>query len=212
MATWAQFLPRFLLDVPRCSSILAEDTARDACMEFFRLSRAHRIDHPPISSAAGQAPYAWAPGGDLKVVRAEEVWYDKVKLSPIMPADLSAIYTYWPDEEGTPLYYLQESEETLILVPKPTEALTDAILSKVSVRPSLTSTGIDDTLFDKYVEQIVYGIKARLFAMREEYWHDITLAMHFKQRFESAIASIAVAADMGRTRSAHRTRVVHGIE
>lgn len=213
MATlWSVFTPRVLLDVPRCPSITAEDAVRDAAIDFCKRTRVLRIDHTPIDAVATQATYSWAPGADLKVIRAEEVWFEKKKLDPILPGDLSVMYDYWPDETGVPAYYLQESEETLLLVPKPESDLSLAIRAKVSVRPTVASTDIDDAIYDKYVEEIVWGAKARLFIMRQEAWYDAALAQHFRERFEVACAGHNINVEKGRTRSSLRVRAVHGIE
>lgn len=212
MATWDAFTPQILLETPRCSAPMAEQVVRDTVIEFCRRTRVLKQDHTPISALALTGSYAWAPGASLKVVRAEEVWYDKKKLDVASAEAVSAMYDYWPDEEGTPLYYLQEVVETLVIVPKPTDALADAIRAKVSVRPSRAATSIDDTIYDKYLEEIVWGAKAKLFAMREEYWHDPNLAAYNKRMFDQCVARVAGLVDKGHSKMPLRSRTVHGIE
>jgi hypothetical protein len=212
MATFDAFTSDILIELPRCSSPVAEQAVRDAVIEFCRKTRVLKADHTPIDSVASTGEYTWAPGAGLKVVRAEEVWYEKKKLEVSSAQDVSSLYDYWPDEEGTPLYFLQEVVEKLIIVPKPEAAVVSAIRAKISVRPSRSATTIDDTIHDKYFDEIIYGAKARLFAMRKEHWFDIELSAYHRRMFESCIGRVAVLVDKGHTRMPLRSRVVHGIE
>jgi len=142
----------------------------------------------------------------LKVVRPERVWYDKKPLTPLARRDLDALYAYWPGQEGTPSYFVQEKLEKLILVPKPSAALVGGILAKVSARPARSATGVDDELWEKYLEVIASGAKAKLFAMKKKPWTDSALANYHRQLFEDGIARAKIAATRGHGRAKLRTQ------
>jgi len=204
MATaWSAFTPRILPEVPRCSSPLAEQAVLDAVIDFCERSYINQIDHTPIDAVANTGEYAWAPGTNLKVVRPELVWYDKKPLEAKTRDELALIYAYWPDQVGTPLYFLQEKLEKLILVPKPAAALVSGIRAKVSVRPSRSAVDVDDAIYDRYLDAIVYGAKARLFYMDNQPWSNSAKAVDCMGAFEALAdkARLAMFKGMGRARN-----------
>lgn len=204
MATaWSALTPRILIETPRCSIPLAEQSVLDAAIDFCDRSFIYQIDHAAIDGVANTGEYAWAPGTNLKVVRPEVVWYDKKPLTPKTRDELATLYAYWPDQVGTPLYFVQEKLEKLILVPKPAANLTGGILAKVSVRPSRNATDIDDAIYDRYMDAIVNGAKARLFWMEGQAWSNAEKAAACQGLFEAAAdrARLAMFKGMGRARN-----------
>lgn len=204
--TWEKFYDEVLPDVPGCGQALAKNAIKQAVIKFCERSFVYQVDHPAINAVADQGEYDWAPGANLKVVRPERVWYDKVQLTPKTRDDLDGIYAYWPDESGTPLYFVQEKLEKLILVPRPSAALASGILAKISVKPAQAATDIDDAIWEKYLEAIASGAKARLFAMKKKPWTDATLAAYHGGIFNEEIAQARLAAHRGHTRARLRVK------
>jgi len=203
---WEDFLDDTLPDLPGCPQPLAVNAIKQAAIEFCDNSFVFQINHPAIDAVATIGEYAWAPRADLKVVRPERVWYDKKPLTPLARRDLDALYAYWPGQEGTPTYFVQEKIEKLILVPKPSAALVGGILAKVSARPARSATAVDDELWEKYLEVIASGAKAKLFAMKKKPWTDSALANYHRQLFEDGIARAKIAATRGHGRAKLRTQ------
>lgn len=199
---WADFLDEVLPEMKGTPpQALVTNAIKNAAVEFCERSFVYRVDHPTVTSVDSTGEYDWAPGAGLKVVRAEAVWYEKKELTPKTVDELRAMHVYWPDWEGVPLYFVQERVEELILVPKPTDGVADAIRAKVSVKPARAATGIDDAIWEKYLEPIASGAKGRLFAMKDKPWTDGTLAAYHKGLFESAIDAARLAAFKGHVRS-----------
>jgi len=203
--TWDKFYDDLLTDVPGCPQPLAKNAVKQAAIEFCERSFVYQVDHAPIDAVADQGEYTFAPGANLKVVRPERVWYDKKTLTAKTPQEIDLLYAYWPDESGTPLYFVQERLEKLILVPKPSAALVGAIIAKVSVKPARAATDIDDALWEKYLEIITSGAKARLFAMKKKPWTDTTLSGYHSDIYDNGIAKAKVAATRGHGRARMRT-------
>lgn len=199
--TWAKWFDEVLPDVPGCPQNVAQNAIKNAAIEFCDRSFVYIIDHPAISAAEDTGEYSWSPGSGLKVVRPEHVWYDGKLLIPKTRDEVAAANPYWPTWEGTPLYFLQEKLEKLIVVPRPTAALADAIVAKVAVRPSRDAASIDDAIWEKYLEEIASGAKARLFAMKHKPWSDGQLATFHKQAFDDAISRARLVAFHSHVRS-----------
>lgn len=198
---WSVWYDEVLPDLPGCPQNVAGNAIKNAAIEFCERSFAYVVDHDPIAAVGGQSEYGWAPPTGTKVVRAEHVWYDKKRLAPKTRDEIAGMHAYWPDWEGTPLYFVQEKLEKLILVPRPSAALANAIRAKVAVKPSRAAADIDDAIWEKYLEQIASGARAKLFAMQRKPWSDGKLAAYHLARFEEAIGGARLSAFKGHVRS-----------
>lgn len=198
---WSDWYNDVLPDVPGCPELIAANAIKLAAIEFCERSFVYLVDHAPIDATDGTGEYDWAPDGSAKVVRPETVWYDKKELTPVTRDQLADMHAYWPDWEGTPLYFVQEQLEKLIVVPKPDADLSDGIRAKVSIRPSQSAGGIHAFIWEKYLEPIASGAKARLFAMKRKPWTDGALASYHKGVFDDAIDKARLASFKGHVRS-----------
>ena len=199
---WSAFYDEVITDLPGTPpQTLVSNAIRNSTIEFCDRSFVYRIDHVAISAVATVAEYAWAPGANLKVVRPELVWYDKKPLIPKTLDEIGGLYPYWPDQTGTPIYFIQEKIEQLILIPKPTASLTNAIRAKVSIKPARAATDIIDEIWEKYLECIAYGAKYRLLSMNKKPWTDLQMAGVFKTMYEDHIAKARLDTFKGRVKS-----------
>lgn len=198
---WSFWFNRVLPYVPRCSEPMASDAISRAAADFCMRTRVYRVDHEALDAVAGQGSYQWTPGPGLKVVRAELVWFDGKQLTPRTVVELDAIFQKWQDEEGTPQFYVQEKVEELILVPKPAAALTDAIVAKVSVMPGTQATGLEQTLAERYIDEIAAGALRELLMMPKQAWTDFELGRYHGGVYEDGVGKVSLATTKGHTRA-----------
>lgn len=205
--TWEKFFDEVLPDVPGCPQPVAKNAIRNAAIEFCDRSWVYRADHAAINAVANQGAYPYAPPAGTKVVVPLTVWYDKKRLDPMDMHDLEGLYAHWPSETASaPLYFVQQALETLIVVPAPTAALAGAITLKVALKPTRASADIDDTIWEKYLEEISCGAKAKLFAMKKKPWSDPGRAGDYMVLFDRHVARAKLAASRGFVRSVKRVR------
>jgi hypothetical protein len=76
----------------------------------------------------------------------------------------------------------------------------------MAIKPTRASTGISTDLYEKYLEEIAYGAKARLFAMKAKPWSDAKLAAFNLGMFDQAIGRAKVQAAKGHTRARLRVK------
>lgn len=207
MKTWEKWYDEVLPDVPGCPQAVAKNAIRNAAIAFCEQSWVYRVDHDPINGVASDGTYAYVPPAGYKVAMPLTVWYDGNQLLPKTTGDLERLWMNWPTMTGTrPLYFLQEALEVLTVVPMPLASLAGAITLKVALKPSRGATGIDDTIWEKYLEEIAMGAKARLFAIKKKPWSDPARAVKYEQDFSQAIGKAKLAADRNFVRGVHRVR------
>lgn len=204
---WSAWFDDVLPDLPGCGQALATLHIRAAAIDFCKRSMAWRVDMDAVNAKANIAEYDFEPDSGQVVVRAMLAWYDKKQLTPKSPGELECMYSHWPSQVGTPVYFTQENpSDSLILVPMPIADLTKAITAKLAVKPSQTSTAIDGSIFEEWREAIAHGALARLFALSKKPWTNATLAGYHIGEFDQKVASAALAASRGFTRAKQRTR------
>lgn len=83
-------------------------------------------------------------------------------------------------------YFTMKSKAIVRLVPYPTVAVVDDLRVTRILRPSLVSPTVDDTVQADWSEQIGWGALARLKAMPERQWTDLTTADAYLEMFREA--------------------------
>jgi hypothetical protein len=204
---WSAWFDDVLSDVPGCSQAMATKAIRAAAIEFCERSEAWRVDLDPVDVLADEASYDFDPDSGTVVVRAMQLWYDGKDLTRKSREELALQFANWTTQEGTPLYYTQENpSDGFILVPKPVEALADAVTGKLAIKPSQTASGLESFIFEKWRDAITDGALFRLFAMQKKPWSNPALAGSRKTLFDQKIAEAKLAANKGFTRSPLRVK------
>ena len=195
-----------LTDVPGVPQNVAFNAIRNAAIEFCDRSWVYRVMLAPISTVADIAEYALSPGADLKPAKVIRAWHDDVEIFPQTTQELSLRYAQWTSEEGTPQWFTQRKPESVILVPIPTAALTDGLDIELAIKPARSATGILDEIYEKYLEEISYGAKFKLFTMKSKPWSDPAHAAAWKAAFDEAIGKAKIDAVKGHTRARQRVK------
>jgi hypothetical protein len=157
---------------------VAKNAIRNAAIDFCSRSWVWRADHADINALAGIGAYAYAPPANTKVAVPLAVWYALKPIDPQSTYELQQRFPHWPSMVGqAPYWFLQETLETLVVVPAPSADLAGAIKLKVALTPTRAAPSIDDAIFERYLEEIACGAKARLFAMKAKPWSDPSRAI-----------------------------------
>lgn len=204
MKTWAEFYDDVIPEVPGADTPIVDAALKRSAMEFLERARVYQADIAAMDAEASVGGYLWvSPDTDTDICHIFNVWYDGEKLTPRNGDYLADKYDYWPEEEGTPVHYLQERTDTLTLIPMPSEDLTGAITAKVALRTTLSSTGIPDDLYADYRDAIAKGALARLMRMPKKPWTNFDLAGAYGQAFQDAIDEAKYQQHKGNVRSTH---------
>jgi hypothetical protein len=139
------------------------------------------------------------------VVRIEEAWVSGKDIYPTARLDVQKNIN-WTSLTGTPTHYLQENTEEIILFPKPISSLAAALTLKVSLKPSRKSTGIENWLVEKYLDDIMHGALWKLMEMPGKPWSEGNSALYHKGAFDAAIISAQLATQKGLGKAPLRTR------
>ncbi len=196
---WSAFYKDCLPDLPGVPQPLLDHALRNAAIDFCTRSKAHRVDLAAIDAVANTGVYALssvlpAGAGLVEIVAAR---FDGEPLAPKAPEFLERRYDDWQTEVGTPIYYTQQSSDSILVVPAPSADASGAIKIKAAVCPTATATGLDDWLFAKFRMNIAAGAKAILMLDAEKSWGNVPRAAFYGAQYEAAVEDATVKANAG---------------
>lgn len=171
--------------IPACPTPMAVRAVRDSAISFCDRSEAYQVDLTPITLLEGVAEYDLSGQlpANTKLARIISVKFDGMRLDPTS-YDLMNQEGAWEEVLGTPDRFFEDDAGILRIYPKP---FGGQLAVRVAIRPDRLSTGLDDTLFEKYWDGILAGSLARLFHYSGTGWENGDIATGHAQLYASEI-------------------------
>lgn len=207
MASYEAFFPYVLHEVPGAPEPLVIRAIRDAAIEFCEKSLILTRDHDPITVKAGVVDYDLEPPSGYVVIKIQQAWLDNNKLTPLAPdvvRDASVynrLFSAYQSAPSTPQAYLQKEERTVSVWPLPDKQYTKSLTMRVALKPTRSSTTVDDVLFEDYAEQIASGALSKLMASANKPYTNFDMAGVHKGLFMQGINVARQRAGHGHVRS-----------
>lgn len=190
----------YMRDVPE---IVAIQAVRNAVIEFCEKTQCLQEDLTTLSTFTGDSTYDIAPDTGYTTSEVMSVWLGDQYLVPKSVEDLTRVYRgqNWQDMIGRPYYYFREDPTTLRLVPKP--ALNDVyqLTVRIAMVPTRASTAVDISIYDRYLEIISFGARARLAATPNQPYYDPAGAGVYLSRFNAGIDDVKRRMNRGNVRA-----------
>ena len=203
MATWDAWLPYVMVYAPSAPIPLVEQEVRRASHEFFRRTRAWvEWLEPVLSSATPLTEYAFTPPIGTDVVRIEQATIDGNQV-PISSS--REIAQDWERQAMDAVQLVSRDLKTFRLGGIGADG--SVVRVQAALVPSIASDGIPDELFEKYVDDIAHGVRAKIAAIPETPFYNPDLYMVERSAFEAAIAAKSVDAWRGLTKNTRRVRL-----
>jgi hypothetical protein len=199
-AFFPEVLP-FVRDVPE---IVALQAVRNAAIEFCERSQFLQASLDPQPIIAGVTDYELDPDTGYRIVEILEAWNDSQLLIPKSIEELTRIYrsTNWQTISGNPYYFYRESQNVMRLAPTPQTTVANALRVRVAIAPTRASTTIADDVFERWLEHIAVGARARLYDTPNQPYHDPKAAILYTKRFVDACANVRRLVNKGDVRAA----------
>lgn len=197
------FLPEvmpYMQDVP---SIVAAQAVKNACIEFCTETRYLQTDLDPIAALANTSQYDLDADTGYVVVDVMQAWFGSTLLIPKSTEQLSQIYrnTDWRTVTGNPYYFFREKATQVTLVPKPQTTEANKINIRVAVAPTRASSTVDSEIYERFLEQVAWGARARLYNTPGQPYANPKLALEYTKRFNDAMAEVRTRVYKGLTRA-----------
>lgn len=203
MKSLKDFYPAIMPFVPGCPAPTADNWIRQAAIEFCERTKLWRwnddfalsgSDYEDILAPAGSTPFG--------IERAE---LDGNKLTPVTAAWLDANVRGWrtnTEVEGGGRYITQIDPNTVKVVPNSTGTLYLSLFLK----PSHDATDLPDFMADQYRQVIANGALGHIFAIPNQSFTNVEMAVVRTQLFQARLDSLANAGVTGQQRAKVRTK------
>jgi len=161
-----------------CPDFIIEDMVIKVLSEVCTKTRCWQTTLAAVDVVAGTASYASTPPANSVVVEVLKVIYSDLLLSGYDMETLDTETPAWRASTGpSATHYLGEAADTIRLIPTPTEDVTGALVVRVALRPTKTTTTVDDLLYkDEILPTVLAGTLAKLMLMPKK-WADPNLAV-----------------------------------
>ena len=201
------FLPEvmpFVRDVPE---IVAIQAVRNAVIEFCEETHYIQENLDPMMGLKGEGLYQLdAISNNYKVVEIMQAYYGDQLLIPKSQEELNQIYrtSNWEELDGNPYYYFRTKSNEMRLVTKPILTEANKLKVKAALAPKRSSTTITDELYERFLEQIAMGARARLYNTPDQPYYDPAAAGVYTKRFNDIMAEVRTRVYKGLTRASAR--------
>lgn len=204
--SFTQFLPHVVMYVRDVPDVVALQAIRNATIEFCEKTRAWQYELDPTPLLANIAEYEMDTPTDTIFVDLIECWAGTTLLIPKAIEELTRVYrmTDWRTLQGQPYYVTRTTPEVLTLVPKPASSVTGNLRVFAALAPTRNAAACDAQLYNRYVEYISYGARARLYDTPNAPYYDPKAAQIYLKRFNDACADVRTRVNKGMTRASPR--------
>lgn len=190
MITFASYLPWIQPYCPDVPDVIATDAVRNAAIEFCRESLWLQEELAAITVVADQNDYTLTPTADnVEIVQVRFVSFNGFPLRAASEQVLDSLYGLdWRQQTGQPVFYTDVYDQTLRLVPMPDDNVTGVVNPTAAVMPLRTAVDADPNLFNRWLEEICFGARARLHEMAGQGFTNFRAAQACAARFKAGIA------------------------
>lgn len=181
---WETYLPEVLLDVPACPDSVAENSIKQAAIEFCNQSRVWREQLSDLSTVQGQATYPLTgliPTDSQMIALHKVIHTDNTRPLGTINKILLDRYKLSAVQQR-PWYFNNDEPNILHLYPDPDIGPYTIELFAI-LKPTRASTSGPDFLYNDWLECIAHGAKARLKAMSKRPWMDKSMVAYHRKEF-----------------------------
>jgi hypothetical protein len=205
--SYEAFLPEVMPYVQDVPEVVAVQAIRNACIQFCEETHYLQENLDPITGQKNVGEYDLdANDSNYKVVEIMQAYYGDQLLIPKAQEELNQIYrtSNWEELKGNPYYYFRPRASVIRLVTKPIITEANKLKVKAAIAPKRTSTTVDEELFERFLEYIAHGARARLYNTPNQPYYDPKTAMEYTKRFNDEMAEVRTRVYKGLTRAAAR--------
>lgn len=187
---WSAFFQYVAPDVYECPEITMEIAIRDAAAEFCRRTFVWQEVLDPIVTVKNISDYDLETATGTLVEHVIEAVCDGKELTAVKLRDLP---TNRDTFVGKPAAYTLLFGDQVKIYPAPDAKGSLRLI--VALSPSSSSTGIDQTVFERYKEIIASGAKHRLMNVPSKSWSNPALAQYHLTQFMRGVGEARIRID-----------------
>lgn len=203
MTPYTAFLPDVLPFVHDCPEISAIAAIRSAAIEFCEKSHYWQADVDAMDTDEGESLYMVAVPDGSTMISLVDGWYNNARLAIKSADELARLFrgSDWRSVIGDPMYVTKMTGSMIRLCPIPTKTEFESVGLRAVLAPTRDSTGVDDDIYERFLEVVAKGARSRLYATPGQPYYDMNLSMSYRKEFITGIGEAKILANKGLTRA-----------
>jgi len=207
MVDYEEFLPEVRGEVETCPEVVALNEIRNTVIDFCQKTTIWRMDLDSITVLVDTPDYeveidqfiktAGINWGYLIDSNTDEVPLTITSEDTLDNGGVRSVQM-WRTRTGTPSKIYLQDPRTVRLVNIPTESYS--LYLGVWVKPSRASFEVPEFIYEKYLEAIAAGAKARILNMKTRPWYDPSAAALEAEEYKNRRSSALIDATKSHTR------------
>lgn len=173
-----------LSEVPGCPEFTAERAIRDAAIDFFARTDLYRAEVASLIVVPGIAEYTLDAPTGTEPNHVTAILRNGRPLAKLPYEDV--IMRLEASDSSEPTYYTQSDNATILVGPKPSVRETLKVL--YSLKPTLSSSSVPDTVGKENRETLIHGALFRLQMMAGQNWANGSAAQTNNMLYERGVA------------------------
>ncbi len=149
-----------------------------------------------------------------------QAWLNNAPIDPISPDDLDNEFNNtsfgwvganWRTDVNLPTRWYMYDDATVGLVMPPSTGGVGALRINAALKPTRASTTFPTQIYERYIETIAHGAKARIMLIPGKAYTDLKVGAWHRDEFDKGVGEARVIIARGATRAPLRTHTVFGL-
>lgn len=163
--------------------------------------------------------YPVTPPAGMSVSKVLQAWFNNNPIDPISPDDLSNEFNNtdfawvgqnWRTDVNLPTrFYMYDDLTVAVLMPNNGAAGLSTLRLNCALKPTRASTAFPSQIYERYIEAIAHGAKARIMAIPKKPYSDPQSAAYHGDKFIGWCGEAMIKSARGKTRAPLRTHSVY---
>jgi hypothetical protein len=197
---------------PSCAYPVVVDYIRDSAIRVCERTLAWRYTAPPITLTPGRAEYDFAAPPDTMVQAVVRTDINGTPAQVLSYDAAAAMITEWPATTTVPAEIAELGSEPRMIAqvganryrvfPMPDAERTYTLSMTFALKPTRSSSDMDQAVFDEFEDAILHGALQHLLVLPNVDWTDRELAAYHAKQFLFAVTSARAKTNLGAFRSA----------
>ena len=192
---WDKFYPYIQPYLPGCPEVVIETHLKEAAADFFARSEIWRFDIDKDFTSASEKDYELDTPTNAVLENIYDLILDDCPLARVSDRHVNGARFI---HNGKPMYYSIYQDTAVRLYPTPDKKYTFYGIGVL--KPSLSSTGVENWIYETHGRCISYGAISRLAEVPGKEWHNPELAGYYRSKFD-------MDADMAKSRDYRRVNL-----
>ena len=202
--TYQSVFGDIMANVPGVPDVVLGFYLNKVAIDLCERAKVWRVNFTPIALTSGTYDYTVVSPvaqTELSAILLAKVYCGSTQVWKELPAvtteQVFQVSPAWPDtaNPAEPTAVVRKDEASVSIIPVPDASQAYTLYTYAAIRPTLTATGMDSSIYATYRRTIYHGVLHELMMMPKRPWTDEARAKYHGAQWEFMLASARARAN-----------------